>query len=153
MKLFHNLTFCLLCITFFSTNNINADTVISNNKHSYKVDFDNPESQSNVLNDIQRQVNENNYGDEELKIILFGKGRALSLDAAALSNTKIAYGEEEQKVQKQMIDMTNKGVRFVICKSSTSSYKHYSTKNSNAAADAEVRQLKSQGYDCNPYNP
>jgi intracellular sulfur oxidation DsrE/DsrF family protein len=153
MKFSYKLAFYLLGITLFSTNNISAGTVISNHKHSYRVDFNNLESQSRVLNNIQHRINENSPGDKELKIILFGKGRALSLDASALSNTKVVYGEAEQKIQQQIIDITNQGVRFIICKSSTSSYKHYSTKNSGTATDAEVRRLQSQGYDCNPYNP
>ena len=116
--------------------------------YSYHIDFDNAQSQSEVLNNIQKQV-KNKTNDEELKIILFGKGKALSLDANALNNTKIEYGNTDAAIQKKMSKLSNKGVRFIICKTPTSRKRHYSTKRADTTIEEELLRLKSQGYNCN----
>jgi len=147
MKTFHNFPFFILCLTFFSTANTSADTTNPENQHEYKVGLNNPELQSGAASNIQHHVNEKYSSDDELKIILFDQGRALSLDATTLNNTKIVYGNNEQKTQEQMTDATNQETHSTICQSSTNSYRHYSTKESGTTADTEVQQP--QGDNCN----
>jgi len=115
---------------------------------SYHVDFNDLKSQTEALNHIQKQVS-NKTNDDELKIILFGKGQALSLDANALSNTKIEYGNTNTTVHKKMSELKNMGVRFIICKSPTSSKRHYSTKPVDTTIKNKIHHLESLGYNCN----
>jgi hypothetical protein len=149
MKVFHSLPFFMLQATLFFPTNISGDTINSEHQHTYKVDRNNPELQPDVSNNIQSHINEDHSNDGELKIILFGNGRALSLDTKALTNTKIIYGNTKQKVKKQMAGKTDKNTLPVNCKSSTNSYRHYSTKKSNATTDTEAQLLPPQKYDCN----
>jgi len=116
--------------------------------YSYHVDFDNTQSQNEVLDNIEKQV-KNKANDEELEIILFGKGQALSLNANALNNTKIEYENTNAVIQKKISELNKKGVRLIICKTPTSNKRHYSTKRADTTVEKELQHLKSQGYNCN----
>ena len=48
---------------------------------------------------------------------------------------------------------TNKETLSIICKSSTSGYRHYSTKESGATTKIEAKPPPPQGDDCSHYNP
>ncbi len=128
--------------------NANSEPVTAHKNHSYRVDFNNTQSQFEALSNIQQKI-ESKTNDEELKIILFGKGQALSLDANTLNNTKIEYGNTNEAVQKKMAILKKKGVRFIICKTPTSSKRHYSTNQTGTTIEKELQNLKSQGYNCN----
>jgi len=143
-----NLNILLAIAIIFSTGSVYSESYTTLNKHSYHVDFDNPQSQSEALDNIQKKI-KNKTNDEELKIILFGNGRALSLDANALNNTKIQYENTDEAVQKKVSELNKKGVRLIICKNKKSSKRHYSTNPPSSTIEKELQSLESKGYNCN----
>jgi len=138
----------LIVSTFIFPGTAISEPHTTHTNYSYHVDFDNTQSQTEALDDIQKQV-KNKTDDKELKIILFGRGRALSLDANALSDTKIVYGNNNETIKNKISELKNKGVRLIICKKPTDLKRHYSTKQTSASIEKELQRLKSQGYNCN----
>jgi len=145
MKYFNLL---IIGTTLFLASPASSESLNAGKHYSYHVDFNNIQSQTEVLGNIQKQV-ENKADDEELKVILFGRGRALSLDANALNNTKIKYNNTEEVIQKKVSELKNKGVRLIICKPSTNKKRHYSTNRATDTIEKEIQDLESQGYNCN----
>ncbi|VAW52449.1 hypothetical protein MNBD_GAMMA06-1212 [hydrothermal vent metagenome] len=138
----------LTIATLLLTGTANSESYTAHKNHSYHVDFSNPQSQFKALSNVQQKI-DNKANNEELKIILFGKGQALSLDANTLNNTKIEYGKINKAVKKKMTKLNRKGVRFIICKNPTSRKRHYSTNQAATTVEQELQSLKSQGYNCN----
>jgi intracellular sulfur oxidation DsrE/DsrF family protein len=144
-----NITIALLFTALLLSNALLAENINTNSAFSYHVNFDDSQSHSDTLDDIQQQIDNRKVGDEELKIILFGHGRALSLHANALQNTKLEYGDNNQKIKNKMMALEKQGVNFIICKSHSTNKKYYSTRNKNSTTASELRRLQSMGYECN----
>ena len=130
------------------TGTVNSESFTAHKNYSYDVDFDDPQSQSEALDNIQRQI-ENEKNDEELKVILFGRGKALSLNANALKSTEIKYENTDEAIQKKVSELNRRGIRLIICKNPSSSRRHYSTRPTATTVEKERQHLESQGYNCN----
>ena len=147
----NTLYFLLTAITLLFTGSVIADDYSPKQKTVYKVDFDNPKTQTKVLNDTQYKANTEN---PELKILLFGKRHALLLEPGAINNTKLKYGETEESLQAKVTELENQGIKYIICEPpsniNTSNIEKniYKTNKNNTATDAELSRLKALGYKC-----
>ena len=150
----NTLYFLLAAITLLFTGSVIADDYSPKQKTVYKVDFDNPETQTKVLNNTQNKISTADTENPELKILLFGRGHALLLEPGAINNTKLKYGETEESLQAKVTELENQGIKYIICEPPATNTKNsnknniYNTNISNTTSDSELTRLRAMGYKC-----
>ena len=150
----NTLYYLLTAVTLFFTGNIIADDYSPKQKTVYKVDFDNPETQTKALNNSQNKTSTADTENPELKILLLGKGHALVLEPGAINNTKLKYGETEESLQAKVTELENQEIKYIICKNPSANTKKsnknntYNTSISNTTSASELARLRAMGYKC-----
>lgn len=150
----NTLYFLLTAITLLFTGSVIADDYSPKQKTVYKVDFDNPKTQTKALNNTQNKTNTADTENPELKILLFGRGHALLLEPDAINNTKLKYGETEESLQAKVTELENQGIKYIICEPPATNTKNsnknniYNTNISNTTSASELTRLRAMGYKC-----
>lgn len=117
----------------------------------YKVDFNYPKNNNKIQADSENRFNAEN---ENLRILLYGKGLALFLEPGTIKNTKLQFNDSNQSAKNEIYRLKSQGENFIVCENPSKDVKNNIENDFNnpemnsISASDRLKRLHDLGYTC-----
>lgn len=141
----------LFCTLLLFSSSASSENINTKQKTIYRVDFNYPENNNSTEVNSQTRINTDN---DNLKILLYGKGAALLLEPGIIKNTKLQLNDSNQSLKTEINNLKNQGINFIVCEhpikglSSNLENDFNNPEMQNSSAAARLQHLKNLGYLC-----